>query len=992
MPHDSLFSASTILHIMKYIYCLAMLTLAQSGLNAQFLDYGNDPSRYRWNIVRLPHYKLIYPRGLDSLAFRYANALENVRPLVNSTMSLAKVPVFPVILHPGNMVSNGMVSWAPRRVELLTTPARNQHAQPWEQHLVTHESRHVFQTSKLMTGFFRPFYYIMGEQVSGFAAALVPRWFFEGDAVAAETGLSRTGRGRLPEFQLAYRTKILTGDFYSFDKWHLGSYRDYTGTFYTLGYDLVSFARYKYGRNIWNKTVDRYAARPVSIPPFSNAYRRYSRTGFNSLFKETFEFLGREWAKQDSGYIVPHFISPNAKGYTSYQYPQVLNDSIIICLKSGLGDINSIVALVNGKEKLLVRAGSISSRILLNKGKVYWAEYKPGLRWSQEIASVLQCLDPLTGKITTVGKDFRRIIDFAVNGRLAAVALYSEEGSSRIVLFDLENAEEAAEEFAGFNMPEGGRIQEISIGGRPVYASFIPPCNGTVKEVTLGRGVIYASIINEEGIALYSLSIRSGAWRKLMEETHANATGLTWKSGSLYFESGLNGINNVYTMNPADGRAFRITSSRFGAFQPELGYGSDSLVFADYQPGGYRIASMQLNNAGRTEADFQSPCKFTLAEALAEQEQVNMSAVVQPSSLPFEPKMYGKLSHLFAFHSWAPVYYNVKDLMTGNTEDFTTAFKLGFSFISQNALNTAVTQIGYYYANRHSHGVLNFNYSGLFPVFNLSIDYGGEAWDFVWKNSSDNALILNASIADRELLRINAQVYVPFNLNRNSRVRGLRPSVTFRFANDRYQQLVSRRMPFDQYLLSEILMYDYRRMATQDLFPRWGYQFRLQHLLHPADADMFGPLYAVRLTTYMPGIVAPHSLMLRLGYQYQEMNGRTHYNINQLLEAPRGGVFNLRSINMVTLKSDYAFPIVNPDFSIGSLAYIKRIRANLFYDISLTQEKINKPLMKQSSCGADILVDWNALRFYYNLTVGARFTRTFEGGIAGIQLISSMNF
>ena len=98
------------------------------------------------------------------MAYRYALFLENVYPHMSKTIGKPIKAKFPVILHPGNMQSNGMVSWAPRRMELITTPSSDLNNQSWDKHLVLHESRHVFQTGKVMHGIFKPLYYIIGEQ------------------------------------------------------------------------------------------------------------------------------------------------------------------------------------------------------------------------------------------------------------------------------------------------------------------------------------------------------------------------------------------------------------------------------------------------------------------------------------------------------------------------------------------------------------------------------------------------------------------------------------------------------------------------------------------------------------------------------------------------------------------------------------------------------------------------------------------------------------
>lgn len=87
----------------KYLFLSLICLLTSFRLHAQFMDYGSDPAKFKWNIARLPHYNLVYPQGNDSMAYRYALFLENVYPHMSKTIGKPIKAKFPVILHPGNM-------------------------------------------------------------------------------------------------------------------------------------------------------------------------------------------------------------------------------------------------------------------------------------------------------------------------------------------------------------------------------------------------------------------------------------------------------------------------------------------------------------------------------------------------------------------------------------------------------------------------------------------------------------------------------------------------------------------------------------------------------------------------------------------------------------------------------------------------------------------------------------------------------------------------
>ena len=432
----------------KYLFLSLLCLLAPLRLHAQFMDYGSDPARFKWNIAKLPHYDLVYPQGNDSMAYRYALFLENVYPHMSKTIGKPIKARFPVILHPASMQSNGMVSWAPRRMELITTPSSDLSTQSWDKHLVLHESRHVFQTGKVMHGIFKPLYYIIGEQAAGVASFFLPVWFLEGDAVSTETAMSNGGRGRLPEFNMIYRAQLLAGGKpYTFDKWLMGSYKNYTGTYYALGYDMASYARQRYGADIWDKSTSRYVRNLL----FEGSFKHYTGSSFKRLQHDTFDFLRKEWEKQDTCTLVPDYLSSTSKAYTSYRYPQSINDSVIIAVKSGLKDINSLVAISNGKEKHLSYIGSINSRLNFRNNRIYWSELVPGLRWTHENYSVLKYYDLDKKQIKTITPRQRYLAPaIDKSGQTIAVSRPTVEGKNQLVLINAEKGKE----LSSFDVPD----------------------------------------------------------------------------------------------------------------------------------------------------------------------------------------------------------------------------------------------------------------------------------------------------------------------------------------------------------------------------------------------------------------------------------------------------------------------------------------------------------------------------------------------------------
>ena len=94
--------------------------------SAQFTSYGNDPFSVKWRQVSTQNFKLIYPAGMDSLAFSYGRALEAYRPwnALSSGFLIGEnyASKMPVVLHGFSTINNGAVVWSPKRMMLFPVP------------------------------------------------------------------------------------------------------------------------------------------------------------------------------------------------------------------------------------------------------------------------------------------------------------------------------------------------------------------------------------------------------------------------------------------------------------------------------------------------------------------------------------------------------------------------------------------------------------------------------------------------------------------------------------------------------------------------------------------------------------------------------------------------------------------------------------------------------------------------------------------------------
>ena len=295
---------------MRYFLIITVI-FTLTDLHGQFFSRGQDPASLKWKQIRTGHFRVIFPEEFNQEAQRFTGLLE--RYYESSSDQLGHRPrSIPVVMHNHSVISNGFVSWAPKRMEVVPVPHAGAYAQDALEHLALHEFRHVVQVDKLNQGFTKILRIPFGQGGTGAVAGLLPFWFLEGDAVDAETRLSLSGRGRLPSWEMEMKALLADGSTrYSYEKAFMGSYRDYVPNHYKYGYQMVAHARERYGHGIWDSLVDYTARRPFTLYPFYFGLRKYAGSSKSGLYRETLDALSGHWAAQAAARKYTPYVEKN---------------------------------------------------------------------------------------------------------------------------------------------------------------------------------------------------------------------------------------------------------------------------------------------------------------------------------------------------------------------------------------------------------------------------------------------------------------------------------------------------------------------------------------------------------------------------------------------------------------------------------------------------------------------------------------------------------
>ena len=213
---------------MRRIVFFYLILLMPGSIFSQ--QFGGHPPSHKWKQINTDSARIIFPVGMDSQANRISSIIHYLA--TEKPLSLGnQLKKINVVLQSQTTIPNGYVQLGPFRSEFFMNPVLNNFEEgsiSWGDQLAIHEYRHVHQFNNFNNGLSKLMKTLFGQE--GFALAInasIPDWFYEGDAVYAETALTRQGRGRLPLFMNAYPSIWQAGKKYSWMKLRNGSLKDY---------------------------------------------------------------------------------------------------------------------------------------------------------------------------------------------------------------------------------------------------------------------------------------------------------------------------------------------------------------------------------------------------------------------------------------------------------------------------------------------------------------------------------------------------------------------------------------------------------------------------------------------------------------------------------------------------------------------------------------------------------------------------------------------
>jgi len=803
----------------RFILSIFVLASALGIARGQVYTLGADPVEVKWKSLETEHFRLVYPEATDSLAREYAKSLESfvhtTEPSIGFYPNQFYKRKMPVIFHAYSATSNGMVSWAPRRMELFTNAdLYDPESTPWMTQLTVHEGRHVAQMQfPRRNWLFDSLEYLLGDLSTGAATAIYPgQALMEGDAVAAETALTNSGRGRTSDFLEYYHVALSDSLYRDFWQWRYGSQKRYTPDYYRAGYVLVAGMRTAFNDTLFTRRYFHNVN--ARFLPFFVLYRTVEQGSwmrFDRAFKTIQDSFRAEWAAADSArapFVEGQDMVQKGRLYDTY-ISLTPTDKGFYAIHGALDKATELVRIDSaGKVRSVVPFSSQTSRLTYDRfyKKLIWSEHRGSAMLELKSYSMLRYMN-----------EDGTIRDFKVKGR-----------------FFNPSANDIGPTFAAVQQFEDGHnsIKVFSSSVGTVLEEFRAPAGLQPVEIAWIDGKIYASAITEEGFSIYDVD----GWRPLFAPAHSKINRLFGRDGLIWFSSDRSGVPELHSVDPASGEMLQRTNLRFGG--KEFAFGPDSSLW-------YSAPTAEAKIVRRLEPGklLAKPVTFNAIQIASAEK---LSAQEGAGSIPYEGpisegKRYSKLFQPVRFHSWMPVYmeYNPVEKLSG--EEVTNTGTLGATVLFQNELGTSwgsagvslVDSLGFR-TGVHAQFVSN----GLGPTFELRADHYEEASPFPWN------------------LNLVAGVSFPINLSKGGWRSGIIPS--YKAELSYWGKLINPGI----FRKASLTAYTMRPVAPSGIFPKWG--IGVETGMRSTSFPYWGTSRAFygKGFAYLPGLMSTHGIKL----------------------------------------------------------------------------------------------------------------------------------
>lgn len=928
----------------------------RGAVGAQSSD--QNPPDVRWRVVESPRARVIATPDLEGEAQRVAGILERIAAL--DTLTLGGVPRrLEVVLQPRLLVSNGFVSYFPRRSEwFLQTPQGDGllGGNDWYDLLAVHEYRHVKQLDALDAGLTRRLSRILGETPRATLQVWsIPPWLMEGDAVATETALTDGGRGRMPSFDADLRARLLEAPVPSYQTLQHGSLGTYWPNHYVHGYALVAEARRRFGAAVWDSAMRATTRRPWNPWTLSGSLSRQTGLGLSGLHRDALERVQAGVRAQAASLSpTPAVVAGREpREWQDDQWPQWTPDGALIVTREGIDVLRTFVSLTPGAptERVLQAPGPPIAVPPHSVGgaTLAWPEARFDPRWGRQSWGVVMRRDLRTGEVRQLG-DTTRWTAVAVapdGGRLAVIEQRLDRRSALVFL-------EADGVVA--------RVVEAPAGDALV----------TPRWSRDGGGVLLVRVRRGAGRRIEWCPASAGACRPLMAFTPHPVHAPAGDTVRVFAGAPQDGREEIVALEPATGRWRRVTERPIGASDPSPSLDGTRLAFNDWTPRGRRAVVMPLDTAAWRP--YALPAGDSRLVALLTAQAGGARPLADTTRPTYPVRDYDPVRHLWrpygaAFTSLAPT--------------------IGLSVLSQDVLGTLATQLGASYNTNEGRAGAEaaVTWAGRYPIVDLDVGVRGR------EDAYPAAGTLKAGTWSWRETSVGLGIRLPLNVTDDLYQRRV-----LLFASVRETRVSNSTLPSvfesDNGTVRPVTVgasFQRSYATLRDIWPVWGQGVSASATSTPIGGTERGHRWFARGRFFAPGPVRHHGVQLDLGWESQARRASladpAPYRFASLLPFARGYA-PVSAPGYQRVSASYAAPLWYPDWGLWQTLQVRRVRMTAFGDwmeaggrvrVAATGPALRDATFRYRSVGLEVLADTRWWNLPLDIPVGARWSWRFDG-------------
>ncbi|HVZ96272.1 MAG TPA: hypothetical protein VG847_05310, partial [Chitinophagaceae bacterium] len=854
--------------------------------NAQV--FGGDPPSLKWEQINTPLARIIFPKGLDSIGERIANIVTYINNPMLTTIG-SQTGKINLVAQNQTTISNAYVALGPFRSEFLLTPLQNSFdlgSLPWPDQLTIHEYRHVQQDNNFNVGLSRVMHTIFGENGQALANnASIPNWFYEGDAVYNETNVSRQGRGNLPFFLNGFRALWKDGRNYSWMKLRNGSYKDFVPDHYPLGFMMVAYGRQQFGDSFWENVTHDAASFKGLLYPFQHALKKYSGEDYVPFRNDALNFFKGQFNLENIQQ------SKNKKHllYEDEEFPVFIGKDAVLFVKSSLRQIPQFTIRIHNRDiKLKTRDFSLDGQFSYRNRRIVYAAYTPDVRWGYRDYSDLRIINTTNGNeytLTSHSKYFSP--DINEDGTRVVAAYVPPDSKYQLHLLDATT----------------GKI--IKIVPNPEHLFYTYP-------KFYKNNLIISPVRNSKGeMSLAIINISDGSSDYLLPFSY-NVIGFPYVyNDTVYFSCSYKKNDELFAFTMADRKVWLLQypiHKGVGRYEPAAD--DKNILWVEFTSYGYK-----LQQAAKSDIQFieTEPGLADTAQAfgISVLHKTNYDLLATVPHDSFAVSKYNKGYRLFNFHSIEP---------QTNDPDYT------LNLISENVLNTLVSQLSFTYNRAEKSKQIGFNgtYGAWFPMVSAGINYTFDRKTFYHNNT-----------VRFDEWEPYAGFNIPLNLSKNRTFTFIDFGSQYVYNQSEFKGLYKDSLGNISYSYSSnFFTFSHQTQTTvQRYYPEFAQTLNTTYKTPLGKYHGYQFLADARL--YLPGFASTHTIILDGALLAQDTLGQLNFSS----EFPFSrGYSAINLYRMYKWGIDYHFPLLYPDAGFGEMFYLLRARGDIFYDYTETSD------------------------------------------------------